>query len=434
MSEIVDLDKKHLWHPFTQEQTAPDPIEIVRAKDASLLGADGKEYLDLISSWWTCAHGHAHPQIAEAVAHQAETLEHVIFAGFTHAPAANLGRKLAAKSPGELDRVFYSDNGSTAVEIALKLAIQFSYNRGDKKKRLLAFEGGYHGDTFGGMSVSRETGFFRPFEELMIAVDFLPYPETWAGDDAVETKEAAALAALDAYLEAHGSETAALIVEPLVQGASGMRMVRPEFLRQVAFRLKMAGVLLIFDEVMTGFGRTGDLFASLKAEVQPDLVCLSKAITGGFMPLAATMVTNEIYAEFLADDFGRAFFHGHSYTANPLGCAAALASMEIFEELETWERIQIIEKVHQERLNALMSHPRIHRQRLTGTIAAFDIRADDAGYTAAIAPRIKEHFFQRGLLIRPLGNVIYLLPPYCITPEQLNRAWDGIEAALKEVN
>jgi adenosylmethionine-8-amino-7-oxononanoate aminotransferase len=431
--EISALDRRHLWHPFTQEQTAPPPIAIREARGAVLTAEDGRQYLDLISSWWVTLHGHAHPAIAAAIACQAERLEQVIFAGFTHRPAVELAHRLAGLLPGGLDRVFFSDDGSTAVEVALKLSHQYWRNRGRARPRFLAFAGGYHGDTVGAMSAGARSDFFDAFSDLLFPVDALPYPETWQGDKAVEEKEAAALAALETYLDKHGAETAAMIMEPLIQGASGMRMCRPEFLRAVAKRLRKSEVLLIFDEVMTGFGRTGALFASLKAKVTPDLICLSKGLTGGFLPLSVTVCRNHIYEAFLDESFAKAFAHGHSFTANPLGCAAALASLDLLEGEETQRRWGEIETLHRRRLTALADHPKIAHARVTGTVAALDFKSDESGYCAAIGLRLKNFFLQRGLLLRPLGNVVYLLAPYCITNAQLNTAYDAIEMAADEI-
>lgn len=430
--DFVTIDRRHVWHPFTQAATAPEPIPVVRASGVSLFTADGREILDLISSWWVNLHGHAHPVIAEAIARQAATLEQVIFADFTHAPAARLAERLVGVLPPGLTRVFYSDNGSTAVEVALKLAWQYWRNQGAPRRRFLAFAGGYHGDTLGAMSVGQGSGFYEPFRDLLLEVGQIPYPATWDGDEAVAAKEAASLAWLDAWLADHGADTASLIVEPLVQGASGMRMVRPEFLRAVVERVRAAGILVIFDEVMTGFGRTGSLFASLRAGVSPDLICLSKGLTGGFLPLSATVCGDRVFEAFLGGSFERAFAHGHSFTANPLGCAAALASLSILEEPATLARLAALEAFHRERLAALAGRPGLGRARVTGTIAAIEITAGEpgaAGYDGTLGAKLKRFFLERGLLLRPLGNVVYLLPPYCVTDDQLDRAYQAIEEA-----
>jgi adenosylmethionine-8-amino-7-oxononanoate aminotransferase len=432
--EYPGHDKRHVWHPFTQAQTSPDPIAIRAGRGAVLYAEDGREFLDVISSWWVTLHGHAHPKIAEAVAEQAKKLEQVIFAGFTHRPASVLAQRLTALLPGNLNRVFFSDDGSTAVEVALKMAHQYWRNKGQSGRcKYLAFDGAYHGDTVGAMSAGASSGYFSQWENLMFEVTSLPYPETWEDDEEVEAKEAASLAALDQYLTDHGEETSALIVEPLVQGASGMRMCRPEFLKAVADRLKTADVLLIFDEVMTGFGRTGGLFACLKATVTPDIICLSKGLTGGFLAMSVTVCADEIYEGFLGEEFDRALAHGHSFTANPLGCAAALASMDLLLSDETRADMKSIELLHLERMPRLMNAPGLTHARVMGTIAAIDVDVADAGYTAAIGSKLKEYFMGQGLLMRPLGNVIYLLPPYCISDTQLHTAYDAIEQAAADL-
>ncbi|MBF0429549.1 MAG: adenosylmethionine--8-amino-7-oxononanoate transaminase, partial [Magnetococcales bacterium] len=424
LSQWLAWDARHVWHPFTQAKTAPPATPIVAAQAAMLYGADGQSYLDLISSWWVITHGHAHPRIAQAIAQQALTLEQVVFAGFTHAPAAQLAAALLAKLPSGLQRVFFSDNGSTSVEVALKMARQYWFNQGYRRERFLACAGGYHGDTVGAMSVGGSSGFFEPFRSLLFAVDWLPFPATWQGDVAVEQKEREALLALDVYLARHGHECAACLMEPLVQGAAGMRMCRPQFVQQVAERLRAAGVLLIFDEVMTGFGRTGTLFACERAGTDPDIICLSKGLTGGFLPMSVTVCREEIYQAFLGETFDRAFAHGHSFTANPLGCAAALVALALFDEEDTLVRIAQLEEIHRQRLLEVQQHPRVCCPRVMGSIAALDIQADDAGYASRIGLFLRQFFLDRGFLLRPLGNALYLLPPYCITDAQLHQAWD----------
>ncbi|MEO5374531.1 MAG: adenosylmethionine--8-amino-7-oxononanoate transaminase [Alphaproteobacteria bacterium] len=431
LQALVAFDRRHVWHPFTQALTAPDQVPIREGRGAVLVAEDGREFLDLISSWWVNLHGHAHPKIADAIAAQAHRLEQVIFAGFTHEGAVELARRLAGLLPEDLNRVFYSDDGSTAVEVALKLARQYWVNTGQPRRRyFLAFDGGYHGDTVGAMSVGARSGFFGPFADMLFDVATLPFPGTWFDDDSVEEREFASLAALDAWLGRWGPETAALIMEPLIQGAGGMRMCRPQFVHDVAVRLKEHGVLLIFDEVMTGFGRTGALFACMKSRVTPDIICLSKGLTGGFLPLSATVCRDSLYEAFLGESFDKAFAHGHSFTANPLGCAAALASLELLLTHETTEAIRRIEDHHLARMDRLADVANASRRRVTGTIAALDVAGEGSGYDAAVGGRLKTFFMERGLLIRPLGNVLYLLPPYCISPDELDRAYDAIEAAL----
>ena len=430
--EVRALDARHVWHPFTQAGTAPPPLVAVRGAGARVWDADGREYLDLVSSWWVNLHGHGHPAIAAAVARQAARLEQVIFADFTHEPAIRLAARVAALLPGDLDRVFYSDDGSTAVEVALKMAHQFWRNRGENRGRYVAFAGGYHGDTVGAMSAGRSSGYFTAWHDLLFPVTAVPFPATWEGDDTVEAKEAAALAALDAALE--DGDVAAVLMEPLIQGAGGMRMCRPDFLRAVAARVEAAGSLLILDEVMTGFGRTGADFACGKAGIRPDLVCLSKGLTGGFLPLAMTVARETIWEAFLGRDLERAFLHGHSYTANPVGCAAGLASLDLLLAPECRARIAAIEAIHRDRLAALAGHGGIARPRHCGTVAAFDIvaggGAEGGGYGAAVGARIKQACLDRGILLRPLGNVLYLLPPYCVEDAELHLAWDVVGDVL----
>jgi len=423
--DLLDLDRRHVWHPFTQEQTAPPPLVAVGGQGAEIITADGKRYVDLVSSWWVNLHGHANPVIARAVAEQAAQLEQVIFADFTHAPAARYAAKLAKLLPGDLDRVFYSDDGSTAVEVALKMALQYFTNMGvEGRTKLLAFEGAYHGDTVGAMSVGRSSGYFRAWQNMLFPVEVLPYPATWIGDAEIEAKEAAALAALDAALK---DDVAAVIIEPLIQGASGMRMCRPGFVRAVTERVQASGALMIFDEVMTGFGRTGSLFACQQCGVVPDFVCLSKGISGGFLPMAATVVREPIRQAFLGEGLDRAFLHGHSYTANPLGCAAALASLELLLSEDCTRRRQEIEALHRARLPGV----RGARARITGTIAAIDLGSGGSG--ASVGPKLKAFFRERGMMMRPMGPVAYFLTPYCISDEQLHRAWDALEEFAKDL-
>jgi len=434
LSKIRDLDKRHAWHPFTQHAVEVDPIVIAKAKGASLFDEEGAEILDLISSWWTCTHGHAHPEINKALCNQAEQFEHVMFAGFTHAPAAKLAAKLSSVLPGSLNRVFFSDNGSTAIEVALKLAYQYWRNKGDEGRQLyLAFDGAYHGDTFGAMAVGKGSGFFSLFEDLMFEVKALPYPATWVGDDDLETKEEQALAALEVILKTHGDAIAGLIIEPLVQGAGGMRMCRPEFIAAMVTRVQAIGIPVIFDEVATGFGRTGTLFALEQAGIVPDVICLSKGLTSGYMPMSVTVARDEIFDVFLGDDFGRALAHGHSFTANPLACAVALRSLELFDEENTLERISRISAQHRAFLESQKDNPMITRPRSTGTIMAFDLPLGEGSYKSEASEFLRDYFVKNGLNIRPLGPTIYLMPPYCITEDELARAYQEILLGLDKV-
>lgn len=431
MKELLQADRRHVWHPFTQHATERDPIVIARARGASLFDGDGREILDLISSWWTNIHGHAHPALNQALAEQADTMEHVMFAGFTHPPAARLAERLTALLPGDLDRVFFSDNGSTAVEVALKLAYQYWRNRGETgRSGFFAFEGGYHGDTVGAMSVGRGSGFFSLFEDLMCTVHALPYAPTWQGDNEVEQREEAALAAFAAALDAHGQETAAVILEPLMQGAGGMRFCRPQFVRRIVELARDARLLVIFDEVATGFGRTGTLFAMERADVVPDIVCLSKGLTAGYMPMSVTVARDPIYEAFLDPSFDKALAHGHSFTANALACAVALRSLDLFEEEGTLARIARIEAGHEAALEELAAHARVSRPRVLGSLLAFDLSDSSSGYKSAESETLRDWFLSEGLNIRPLGPTVYLMPPYCTSDDQLARAYRGLLEGL----
>lgn len=428
--DVLARDRRHVWHPFTQHGTESEPIVITRAKAASLFDADGNEILDLVSSWWTCTHGHAHPKINAALAEQASLFEHVMFAGFTHRPAADLAQAVASALPGDLTRVFFSDDGSTSVEVALKIAYQYWINCGEPRRRMLiAFDGGYHGDTLGAMSLGRGSQMFSAFRDLMCKVLVLPYPATFEGDDAAEEREAGALSAFEALLADRGHTIAAFIIEPLLQGAGGMRLCRPSFLKRLVETAREAGILVIFDEVATGFGRTGTLFAMEQAESVPDLVCLSKGLTAGYMPLAVTVAREAVFEAFVGDSFERALPHGHSFTANPLACAVALASLALFEEEKTLERIARINKRHREMIAELALRPDVARLRLIGSILAFDVR-EAGGYQSAMSRALRDWYLAHGLNIRPLGPTLYLMPPYCITDEELTRAYAGLVEGL----
>ena len=416
----------NLWHPTTQVATAPEPLRVVSARGAVLELNDGRELIDAISSWWVTLHGHGEPRIATAIAEQARELEQVIFANFSHDPAERLAQRLAGHTG--LQRLFFSDNGSTAVEVALKIAWQWWINRGEPRHQLIAFEGAYHGDTVGAMALGERSHYTAPFEPLLFAVGRAPWPATWDGDPDVEQKEATALSVLERLLE---TATAAVILEPLIQGASGMAMVRPVFLREVERRVRASGALLIADEVMTGFGRSGDLFASLSAGLQPDLMALSKGLTGGFLPMGVTMAHERLYQAFIGSDPALTFFHGHSFTANPLGCAAALASLDLLEA--NGSAYRGFEARHRPRLARLAdAHAGVSRTRCQGTIAAFDLVVDQPGYLNAVGRKLQRQCLAMGVYLRPLGNVVYLLPPLCLSDIQLDRCYDAITTCLDQ--
>lgn len=418
---LSERDRKHIWHPFTQEKTAALPIAIAKGQGSYLYDEDGKPYLDLTSSWWVNLHGHAHPEIARAIYEQALKLEHVIFAGFTHEPAVRLCELMTKILPSSLSKFFFSDNGSTSVEIAIKMAYQYWQNKGGKERELfLSFDGGYHGDTFGAMSLGAKSGFHDTFSGLFFDVLSVPFPATWDDDFKVASKEKHALEVMEGYLVGNKDKVAAIIMEPIIQGASGMRMCRVEFVRKVMQLARSHGVLVIFDEVMTGFGRTGKIFAMDHIGMTPDFICLSKGITGGFLPLALTVTTEEVYAAFLSDNPHNAFAHGHSYTANPLACAAAVASFELLVNPRTEKTIREINQAHKDGIAYLKENcVRVCKARVFGTIAAFEV---DGQYEFDL----KAKFLECGLLIRPLGNVIYLLPPYSVTASELEGAYRKI--------
>jgi len=427
---LVARDKKVIWHPLTQHQTAVLPVPMVRGKASYLYDENGKSYLDLVSSWWVNLHGHCQPDIAEAIYQQAMTLEHVIFTGYTHQPAVELAEKICEILPKELSRVFYSDNGSTSTEVALKMAYQYWRNQGDtKRKRFMAFEQGYHGETIGGMSLNRNQTYHTHFFDLMFPVDLFSYPATWIDDATALEKEDNVLKQIANYLEKYGDETVAIILEPLIQGPGGMNMCTPRFLQSLEKLIRSYGILIIYDEVMTGFGRTGEYFACLKANTVPDIICVSKGITGGFLPLAATICQEKIFEAFLGDSFGKAFTHSHSYTANPLGCAAGIASLELL--VQSRKQRQLIEKIHHKNLLMLNEIPGVERTRYCGTIAAFDLSLGD--YASTDSLRMQKKFIERGLLLRPLGSVIYFLPPYCITEAELTSAYEIVIEEIQGV-
>jgi len=419
---LVERDRALIWHPFDHQKTEMPPIAITRGLGSYVYDEQNNRYLDLASSWWVNLHGHAHPEIASAIYEQAKTLEHVMFAGFTHEPAVALAENLSARLPFSLSRFFYSDNGSTAVESALKMAAQYWHNQKiDNRTLFLSFQGGYHGDTFGAMSVGVESGFHEPFRPFLFDVLPVPFPDTWIGDDAICQKEEKALAVLNHHLAQHGEHIAAFILEPLIQGASGMRMCRPSFVNQVVNRVRERGILVIFDEVMTGFGRTGTLFALDQLDVVPDFLCLSKGITGGFLPLGLTVTSDDIYHVFLQHTARYAFSHGHSYTANPLACAAAIASLRLLCREETKNSWSALHDAHQKGLSVLQTRcGQVVNPRCLGSIGAFEVKTTQPDVLNAY---LKQAFLSAGLLIRPLGNSIHLLPPYSTTAEELNHAY-----------
>jgi adenosylmethionine-8-amino-7-oxononanoate aminotransferase len=412
-----------VWHPFTQHAVQPEATMISRGEGAWLETADGHRIFDAISSWWVVTHGHRHPHIMRAIKDQADRLDQVIFAGFTHEPAEKLARHLVEITPPELEYVFFSDSGSTAVEVALKMALGFWRHRGGKRSRILALEGAYHGDTIGGMSVGERGVFNAPYDPLLFDVERIPFPASG--------REEATLDALTAACKR--GDVAALIVEPLILGAGGMLIYTPRVLAEMRRVCKAHDVLFIADEVMTGWGRTGTLFACEQAGIAPDIACYSKGLTGGSVPLAVTLCRADIFDAHYSTDRSRTFFHSSSYTANPIACAAALANLEIWQREPVMERIGVIAALHKEQLTRFRNDGRFINVRQIGTIAALDIVARDAGYLADIGPRLYRGFLARGLLVRPLGNTIYIMPPYCSTESDLDLVYDAIDELADEV-
>lgn len=418
---LVEKDARYIWHPYTQMKTAASPLPVVRGEGARLIAEDGKSYIDAVSSWWVNLHGHAHPYIAQRVAEQARTLEHVIFAGFTHPPAVELAERLLGILPDNQAKVFYSDNGSTAVEIAVKMAIQYYFNQGIERKKVIAFEHAFHGETFGAMSISGDLSFNTAFHDFLFRVERIPPP--------LPGRETESWQALQRVLS--DGDACAFIFEPLIMGAGGMLMYTPEALDALIALCHEHDVLCIADEVMTGFGRTGKIFAADHLQHKPDLMCLSKGLTGGTLPLAVTTCTQAIFEAFLSDDKYKTFFHGHSYTGNPLGCAAALASMDLLLSDACQADIQRITDRHRLFKVHIESHRAVREVRQTGTVMAVEFESAEAtSYFNNLRDTLYNFFLEQGVLLRPLGNLIYILPPYCITDEELERVYKAVEQAL----
>ena len=423
-----------IWHPFTHSRLDLPPLQVERAEGVYLYTRDGGKILDAISSWWVNLHGHANPRIAAAITEQARKLEHVILAGFTHEAAEELVRRLRKWIAPELTHLFFSDDGSTAVEVALKMAVQhFSNQERGEKREIAALEHGYHGDTAGAMSVSYDSPFTEPFAGMRYQVHRVHAAYCYRCPVGLkrETCQIECAQQLETLLAERGEKIAAVIVEPILQGAGGMIVHPAEFLQRVRALCTQHDVLLIADEVLTGFGRTGKMFACDLAGVTPDLMCLSKGITGGFLPMGVTLCTDRVEAAFGSEDRRHTFYHGHSYTGNALACAAANASLQIFDDEPVFDRIATIARIHSERLQGLREFSVVGDTRQIGTIGALELRAEDAWYLSAMRPKLYQFFLERGVLLRPLGNVVYVLPPYVIEPEELHQVYDVIVEAVQ---
>jgi adenosylmethionine-8-amino-7-oxononanoate aminotransferase len=435
---LSERDRARVWHPYTQMQTAPPPLPVVRGEGVYLFTEDGRRLLDGISSWWVNIHGHSHPALNAAIAEQAQQLEHVVFAGCTHPPAVELAERLVALLPRGLSRVFYSDNGSTAVEVALKLACQYWANRGEPERRsFVALHHAYHGDTVGAMSASEDSIFTRPFASMLFAVHRAHAPYCYRCPLGLERAACAidCLADLDGRLAAFGNSVAGVIVEPMLQGAGGMIVWPAEFLAGVRRLCDRHGVLMIADEVLTGFGRTGRMFACEHAGVSPDIICLSKALTAGYLPMGVTAAGDAIYDAFLSNDRTKTFFHGHSFTANPLACAVALASLRLFEEDRVLEKVQQLEGWLRCGLAPLEGLPSVGQVRVIGGVGILELVSDKttraaSGYLDSVGPRLAAAFLERGLLLRPLGNILYFMPPYVVTESETTWAIEQIREVL----
>lgn len=418
MINLIEKDRNLIWHPFTpQEGSLAENILITKAEGIYLHTHDGRKIIDAISSWWVNLHGHSNPTIAEALAKQAIELEHVMFAGFTHKPAIDLAEKLITVLPTNFSKIFFSDNGSTANEVAIKIALQYWHNQGIVKKEIIAFEGAYHGDTFGAMAVGERSIFSKPFDEYLFDVKFIELP-TQQNEELVVRQ----------FTELILSNNVGIFIfEPLVQGASGMRMYSPSVLNKLISLAKEHEVICIADEVFTGFYRTGKFFASDFLHHKPDIIALSKGLTGGTLPMGVTACTQKIYEAFLSEDITKAFLHGHSYTANPLACAAANASFDLLVEKETIDQIKLISTLQQNFVELIRTHKQVRNARAIGTILAIEIETvEKKGYEDSIRIKILNFFLSRDILLRPLGNVLYVVPPYIIKQQELEHIHKNI--------
>lgn len=417
---LLERDQKVIWHPYTQHGLEEVPLPVKGAKGAWITLENGDQLLDAISSWWVNIHGHGNPKIAEAISRQSEILEHVLFAGFTHEPAVELAELLVLamkERKTNLEKVFYSDNGSTAVEVALKMAYQYHVNISKKPRtRFLALHGAYHGDTFGAMAVGEPEGFHSVFRTLLPPVDFVR-----PGD----------IDGFSELLEKNPNDYAAFIFEPMVQGAGGMVMYDGPFLRDAQELCRKHNVLLICDEVFTGFYRTGRAFAFEHAKITPDFICLSKGITGGYLPLAATLTTKDIFDAFVSQDVSKAFLHGHSYTANPLACAAAVSSWNLLHTKETQDNIKKITSHTELAISKFKTNSHVRDPRALGTIGAVTMNFD-FNYMSKVGRWFKTKAIEKGVLLRPLGHVLYAVPPFCVTQEEIEKIYSTIDELINE--
>lgn len=421
---LTERDRQHLWHPYTQHKTAALPIAIKKGKGALLWDENDKEYVDAIASWWVNPFGHSNTFIADAIYKQLTTLEHVLFGGFTHEPAIILSEKLIEILPKNQKKIFFSDNGSTAVEVAIKVALQYFFNKGEKKTTIIAFENAFHGDTFAAMAASGISFYTQAFQGMFIDVVRIPVP--------VKGNEEISYSTLREVIK--NNTCAGFIFEPLVQGAAGMVMYEPETLDKLIQICQENNVLTIADEVMTGFGKTGKTFATDYLVEKPDMMCLSKALTGGTIPMAITTFSSLIFEAFYDDDINKALFHGHTFTANPTGCAAALASLELLQTNEMQANIIRVNKSHLDFQERIKNHPKVTVTRVLGVIFALEIKTETAAsYYGGLRNKLYNFFIENGVILRPVGNIVYILPPYIISEEQLEKVYQVVENALEIV-
>jgi adenosylmethionine-8-amino-7-oxononanoate aminotransferase len=421
---LTERDQKHLWHPYTQHKTSKPAIAITRGEGALLWDENSKEYIDAIASWWVNPYGHSNKFIAEAIYKQLTTLEHVLFGGFTHEPAVLLSEKLMEILPKNQQKLFFSDNGSTAVEIAIKVAFQYFYNKDQKRTTIIAFENAFHGDTFAAMAASGISFFTEAFQGMLIDIIRIPVPI--AGQEEVSRN------ALEEAIKSNNC--AGFIFEPLVQGAAGMVMYESESLDTLIRICKKNKILTIADEVMTGFGKTGKNFACDYLNEKPDMMCLSKALTGGTIPMAITTFTQDIFDAFYDEDINKALFHGHTFTANPTGCAAALASLSLLQTQEMQDNIARVNARHLDFQKHIQSHPKVSTTRVLGVIFALEIKTESSeSYYGNLRNKLYDFFIENGIIIRPVGNIVYILPPYVITNHQLQKVYEVVEKALEIV-
>lgn len=420
IKNLIERDKKHLWHPLTQHKTAAEPLAIVKAKDALLWDENGNEYIDGIASWYTAMYGHCNEYITNSITAQMKELDFVMFSGFTHKPAIELSEKLMAILPKNQAKIFFNDNGSTAVEAAIKMTLQYYHNKGEKRDTLIAFEDGFHGDTFGAMSASGLSSYNGPFEDFLLKVERIPVPQ--------ENTIAEVLSILENI--ARNNKCAAFVFEPLVQGAAGMKFHSIEGLDRLIKKCQELDILCVADEIMTGFGKTGKNFASNYLENKPDVICLSKSLTAGMFPLSITSCSQKVFDAFLSHEVAKGFFHAHTFSAHPLGCAAAIAGLELLESEQILERKSFIANAHKEFVLKIQNHSKVKDARTIGVILAVDLNGEIDRYGKS-RDKLYQFFMSRGVNLRPLGNTIYMLPPFVITNKQLEKIYETILELLE---